>query len=79
MESRVSNKSTRNIVRPSLWTKKTGIFGIKFITFLWAEFPNICWTLFVAFLVPVDKKNHKAKFEIEKENTKLQIGRKLLL
>ena len=34
--------------------------------------------ILVAFL-PVEKKNHKTKFEIEKENTKLKIGRKLLL
>ena len=32
-----------------------------------------------AFLMPVDKKNHKTKFDIEKKNTKLKIGRKLLL
>ena len=35
--------------------------------------------IFVAFLMPVEKKNHKTEFEIEKENTKLQIRRKLLL
>ena len=34
--------------------------------------------IFVPFLVLVDKKS-KTKFEIEKENTKLQIRRKLLL
>ena len=31
------------------------------------------------FLVPVDGKNSRTKFEIEKENTKLQIARKLPL
>ena len=35
--------------------------------------------ILVAFLVPVEKKNHRTKFEIEKKNTKLKIGRKLLL
>ena len=35
--------------------------------------------IFVAFLMPVEKKNHKTKFKIEEENTKLQIGRKQLL
>ena len=29
--------------------------------------------------MPVEKKNHKTKFKIEEENTKLQIVRKQLL
>ena len=77
MESRVSNKSTRNIVRPSQLTRGqrkgkiargrqtqksthaqililakfytiTYYFGQRkqgSITFLWVEFPNICWTV----------------------------------
>ena len=36
--------------------------------------------IFVLFLVPVDKKIHNTKFEIEEENTKkLPIARKPLL
>ena len=35
--------------------------------------------MLVAFLVPVEKKNHRTKLEIEEKNTKLKIGRKLLL
>ena len=33
----------------------------------------------VPFLVPVDKKIHKTKFEIEEQNTELQMARKLPL
>ena len=33
----------------------------------------------VPFLVPVDKKINKTKFEIEEKNTKLQMARKLPL
>ena len=35
--------------------------------------------MFVPFLVPIDEKNLRTKFEIEEENTKLQIPRKLPL
>ena len=35
--------------------------------------------MFVPFLVPIDEKNLRTKFEIEEENTKLQIARKLPL
>ena len=27
------------------WTKKIGIFGIRFIALPWVEFPKICWTV----------------------------------
>ena len=51
----------------------TGFCRWNFLRF--AEVLN----MLVAFLVPVEKKNHRTKFEIEKKNTKLKIGRKLLL
>ena len=35
--------------------------------------------MFVPFLVPIDEKNLRTKFEIEEEITKLQIARKLPL
>ena len=92
MESRVSSNSTRNIYRPSTPEKevnrKENTMGkiarrwqIRKFThsqiyilakFIFAGSLNI----FVPFLVPVDKKIHSTKFEIEEENTKLPIARK---
>ena len=81
MESRVSSNCTRNIHWPPTAEKEVNRKG------------NALWKIakrrqslkfagplnLVPFLVPVDKKNHRTKFEIEEENTKLQIARKLPL
>ena len=57
------------------------IFRVRFIAFPWVEFPQICCTVkhISAFLVPVDKKNHETKLEIQEESTKFQIAMKLPL
>ena len=62
-------------------TKKIGIFRIRLTGFCRWNFLRFAEALnmLVAFLVPVEKKNHRTKFEIEEKNTKLKIGRKLLL
>ena len=60
-------------------TKKLGIFRIRLSSFLRWNFLSFAETLniFVSFLLPVDgKKINRTKFEIEEENTKLQIARK---
>ena len=64
-----------------LWNKENRDLRARFIVFLLVDFLrfaglfNIC----VPFLVSVNKKKkiHKTKFEIEEENTKLQIACKL--
>ena len=63
-----------------LWNKENRDLRARFIVFLLVDFLrfagllNIC----VPFLVSVNKnKIHKTKFEIEEENTKLQIACKL--
>ena len=45
------------------------------------EFPKICWTIKHICALPsaLIKKIHKDQFEIDEENTKLQIARKLPL
>ena len=82
MESRFSSNCIQyNIHRPSTAEKEVNRKG------------NTLWKIakrrqslkfagplnLVPVLVPVDKKNHRTKFEIEEENTKLQIARKLPL
>ena len=82
MESRVSSNCTRNIHWPPTAEKEVNRKG------------NTLWKIakrrqsikfagplnLVPFLVPVDKKkNHRIKFEMEEENTNLQIARKLPL
>ena len=60
-------------------TKKLGIFRIRLSSFLRWNFLSFAERLniFVSFLLPVDgKKINRTKFEIEEENTKLQIARK---
>ena len=62
--------------------KKQGSFEQDLSCFLRRNFLRfgVPLNIFVPFLVPVDKKKiHKSKFEIDEENTKLQIVRKLPL
>ena len=62
--------------------KKKGSFEQDLSCFLRRNFLRfgVPLNIFVPFLVPVDKKKiHKSKFEIDEENTKLQIVRKLPL
>ena len=60
-----------------LWDKEKGNFPVRFIASPSVEFAGPL-NIFVPFLVPTEK-SHKTKFEMEEENTKLQIARKLHL